>query len=122
MPLLPILDDFNEDGHLDIAVTLTFNKMQIFLGRGDGTFKNGATYQTGSRSFSGVSTDFNGDGHTDIVLAAHSSNASSIRIYAGLGDGTFLMINKIAQGLNALAIIKKRYERRWPGGPGGGRC
>ncbi len=107
VPLAVIPGDFNSDGFLDIAVTLTFDKMEIHLGRENGYFKVGETYLTGSRSFSGVSDDFNGDGHADIALAASSSQASSIRIFWGNGNGTFAKPTSIGKGLIPLALSKK---------------
>ncbi len=44
--------------------------------------------------------------HVDIALAVHSSNASSIRIYFGQGNGTFPTSAKIAQGLGCLALAQ----------------
>lgn len=107
VPLSVILDDFNNDSHLDLAVTLTFDKMEIHMGRGDGRFTKGETYLTGSRSFSGVSGDFDGDGNKDIALAASSSNASSVRLFTGNGDGTFRKPTQFAEGLVPLTLIKK---------------
>ena len=104
VPLDIILEDFNHDGLLDAAVTLTFHKMEIHLGTGLGTFKQGETYLTGSRSNSGVSADFNEDGNPDIALAVTSPAASSIRIFAGLGDGTFREIKRLAKGQKPLAL------------------
>ena len=75
------------------------------MGTGDGYFKKGETYLTGSRSFSGVTQDFNGDGHLDIALAASSSNASSIRLFMGNGDGTFQKPKRLADKLVPLALI-----------------
>ncbi len=98
VPLAVLLADFNKDGHLDLAVTLTFNKFEIYIGRGTGKFKRGPAYTTGSRSESGIAIDLNEDGHLDIALAVTSSNASSIRIYSGFGDGTFQQTARIAQG------------------------
>lgn len=107
VPLAVIVDDFNQDGRLDIAVTLTFAKMELYLGNGNGFFKKGETYLTGSRSFSGTAHDFNGDGFPDIALAASSSNASSIRIFWGNGDGTFQKPYVLGKGLTPLALLKK---------------
>jgi len=107
VPLAVVPGDFNSDGFLDVAVTLTFDKMEIHLGRENGYFQIAETYLTGSRSFSGVADDFNGDGHADIALAASSSQASSIRIFWGRGDGTFAKPSNIGTGLIPLALIKK---------------
>ncbi|MDC0207293.1 VCBS repeat-containing protein [Nitrospinae bacterium] len=105
VPLNVILADFNNDKKLDAAVTLTFDKMEIYIGSGDGYFKKGGTYLTGSRSFSGVAEDFNGDGKADIALATSSSNASSIRVFLGKGDATFQKPKTYGKNLVPLAII-----------------
>ena len=105
VPLNVILADFNNDKKLDAAVTLTFDKMEIYIGSGDGYFKKGGTYLTGSRSFSGVTEDFNGDGKADIALATSSSNASSIRVFLGNGDATFQKPKTYGKNLVPLAII-----------------
>ena len=105
VPLNIILGDYNEDGNLDAAVTLTFDQMELYMGSGDGYFKNGKTYQTGSRSFSGVTEDFNEDGHLDIALAASSSSASSVRLFPGNGDGTFGKPKRLAEQLVPLALV-----------------
>ena len=107
VPLAIIPADFNGDENLDVAVTLTFDKIEIFLGLGNGAFKKGETYPTGSRPFSGVSADFNGDGNIDIALATSSSASSSIRLYMGKGNGSFLKPKTLAKGLAPLGLIKK---------------
>ena len=107
VPLAIIPADFNGDEKLDVAVTLTFDKMEIFFGSGNGTFSKGETYITGSRSFSGVPADFNSDGNIDIALATSSSVSSAIRLYMGKKNGTFSKPIDIAKGLVPLALIKK---------------
>ncbi|PIQ96015.1 MAG: hypothetical protein COV67_11825 [Nitrospinae bacterium CG11_big_fil_rev_8_21_14_0_20_56_8] len=107
VPLALAVGHFNEDNNLDLAVTLTFDKVEIYLGTGDGSFKKGMTYGTGSRSFSVLAQDFNGDGRADLVLATTSSNASGIRLFPGNGDGTFASPRRMAQGLMPLTVIAK---------------
>ena len=105
VPLNVILADFNNDEKLDAAVTLTFDQMEIYIGKGDGYFKKGKSYLSGSRSFSGVSEDFNGDGNQDIALATSSSSFSSIRVFLGNGNGTFQKPRVYAKQLVPLAVI-----------------
>jgi len=107
VPLAVIPGDFNQDRRLDIAVPLTFGKMEIHLGLGGGLLKKGSTYSTGSRAFSGVTQDFDNDGFPDIALAASSAQASSIRIFPGLGDGGFAPARRILSGKKPLVLILK---------------
>ncbi len=111
VPLAIIPADFNADGKIDVAVTLTFDKMELFLGSGNGAFKKGETYLTGSRALSGVAEDFDRDGNIDIALAASSSNSSSVRIFKGNGDGTFSKARQIAKNRVPLALIKKDMNK-----------
>jgi hypothetical protein len=105
VPLNIILGDYNEDGNMDAAVTLTFDQMELYLGSGNGYFKKGETYLTGSRSFSGVTEDFNEDGHLDLALAASSASASSIRLFIGNGDATFEKPKRLAEQLVPLVLV-----------------
>lgn len=107
VPLTVIMDDFNGDGRQDLAVPLTFDKVEIHLGQGGGIFKRGMTYSSGSRSFSGVSGDFDRDGRRDFALATSSPQASAIRLFRGQGDGTFQAPTQIAKGLKPLVLVKQ---------------
>ena len=76
----PVPGDFNEDGHIDVAVTSA-----IIPGNGNGTF--GAPVPAGIQT-SPQSTqvaDMNGDGHPDLV----ASIEPRVHIYAGNGDFSF---------------------------------
>jgi hypothetical protein len=82
--------DFNRDGKLDLAEAGTFgsnNSVQILLGNGDGTFRDGANYATGESPESIAVADLNGDSKVDLAIA--DSEGSSINIFLGNGDGTF---------------------------------
>ena len=81
-----LLDDFDEDGKLDL-----FDKSgQLSLGQGDGTF--GAAMQvafTGTRPRS-ASGDVDGDGHRDLVAAGSGPGTSSgTLVLLGNGAGGF---------------------------------
>jgi len=84
--------DFDGDGSQDLAVTAsssvsTPGTLSILLGRGDGTFRQGATYTMGVEPFAISAGDFRGNGKLDLAVANYMS--STISILLGNGDGTF---------------------------------
>jgi uncharacterized protein YjdB len=79
--------DFNGDGYADLAV-YSFGAIQIYLGRGDGTFTAGANIPlVNVEPQALVVADFNGDGKLDLALAV--AGPSGVDILLGNGDGTF---------------------------------
>jgi uncharacterized protein (TIGR03437 family) len=69
--------------------------IQILLGNGDGTFRQGAQYPTGPGVSDLVTADFNGDSKLDLavatvgVAAAPGPAGGNVTILLGNGDGTF---------------------------------
>jgi hypothetical protein len=66
--------DFNNDGILDLAVTIanagsSFAYVEIMPGVGDGTFRGGVTLASGPLPSGIVAADFNGDGGLDLATA-----------------------------------------------------
>ena len=59
----------------------------VFLNRGDGTFLPGVEGSVPGNPVSILAADFNGDGITDLAVAAPDDNRISVRL--GVGDGTF---------------------------------
>lgn len=80
--------DLNGDGKADlITVDPIHHNVSVFLGNGDGTFKNGVTMSGDSEPISIVSGDFNGDHLTDIAFINNAS--STLMVLFGNGDGAF---------------------------------
>jgi hypothetical protein len=81
--------DLNADGFLDlIVVNEDSADLRIFMNRGDGTgsfhpFDPGDILPVGDRASPSETTDFNGDGAVDLVVANLNDNTLSIL----LGDG-----------------------------------
>ena len=89
-----ITGDFNGDGNADLAVsnfgsfdTNLGGNIQIFFGKGDGTFSPGATVNAGATPVPLAAADFNGDGKLDLAVGNVTQN--NISVVLGKGDGTF---------------------------------
>lgn len=81
--------DFNGDRKLDLAVAESGpNRVQIFMGRGDGTFGAGALIGVGSNPGPIVAADLNGDGRVDLVTG--NTGDGTLSVLLGQGDGTFV--------------------------------
>ncbi|HEX5412102.1 MAG TPA: FG-GAP-like repeat-containing protein [Terriglobia bacterium] len=84
--------DFNGDGNPDLAVAAQSPEtIEIFLGKGDGTFQAPTSFQVTSVTNLGglVSGDFNHDGKIDLALANTFFSAGQVTILLGNGDGAF---------------------------------
>ena len=93
--------DFNRDGKLDLAVVPargTTGGLTIFLGNGDGTFRQG-TYIPVPGNFQFLTlADFNGDHLPDIAVSYASDNTQGTQVYLGHGDGTFQLSSALSDG------------------------
>ncbi len=107
--------DFNGDGKLDLAVLgnahyYTDGTVQLFDGKGDGTFTPGAVFDLGSplntdgfETKDMVEADLNGDGHPDLVIATATLNsfAANATVLLGDGHGGFTVGTPMALGLGS---------------------
>jgi hypothetical protein len=88
------IGDFNHDGKMDVA--LVSKELDIFLGKGDGTFHVPIRITIPGEDVLNSITlaDFNGDGETDIALTGgdtHVAGDIHVSILFGNGDGTFTL-------------------------------
>jgi hypothetical protein len=82
--------DFNGDGILDLAATVTGGaSISILLGNGDGTFTVAGNYPLAGFPVSVVAADFNGDNTLDLAVAVTYPPTNTVSILLGNGDGTF---------------------------------
>jgi hypothetical protein len=85
-----VVADFNGDGNLDLAIAEESQDsvVEVFLGKGDGTFAEAGSYAAGTSALGLVAGDFNGDGKLDLATINQATNRI-IKILWGVGDGSF---------------------------------
>lgn len=115
-PQAVVAGDFNRDGRPDLAATFPFrgadsqvdNRLGVWVGLGDGTFRDAVFYATGQLPLDLVAADWNGDGALDIATANGASN--DIRVHLGSGDGVFAAAATLAAGLQPSAITTEDID------------
>ena len=92
--------DLNNDQILDIIYAGPYS-LSTLIGSGSGTFDEGVTYRTinNSRLSCMRVIDVNNDNQTDIVVA--NTDADSIGVFLGYGNGTFTTTNAYSTGENS---------------------
>ena len=89
--------DFNGDGHTDLAVGgIVGNTVNVLIGDGSGGYFPVQSYPSGTSVRGLTVLDFDGDGHMDIATANRSS--SNVALHRGRGDGTFAAARFIEGG------------------------
>ena len=110
-PTAVVLADLNHDTYLDAVVTLgRAGDVLVLSGRGNATFGPATTLHVGAVLIRGLATaDVNGDGRTDLLVAAFDPQAAAanrLAVYLGTGRGLArrpaqrLALPELAQGLH----------------------
>jgi Flp pilus assembly secretin CpaC len=92
-PSAIVTGDFNADGNQDFVVTnFTDNTFSLFLGNGDGTFKQAtgspfALPNAVTGPIAMAATDINSDGNLDLAIVNQTTN--NVSILLGNGNATF---------------------------------
>ncbi len=94
-PYYAAVGDFNGDGLPDLAVASTTG-LNIFLGKGNGSFQTPTTVAAGLLPQGVVVGDFNADGNLDVAVANYVSG--TVSVFLGNGDGTFQPQTAYASG------------------------
>lgn len=79
--------DLNGDGILDLVGNTLGSGMSILLGVGNGTFSSPSTINDPAQDV--TVADFDRDGILDLA----TTNSQSVRIYRGLGSGSFIILH-----------------------------
>lgn len=109
-PTSIVAADFNQDGILDLAVSVARSSspgaIMVFLGVGDGTFFPPISTSTPSYLPALVVGDFNQDGRPDLAAidGSGSPDAYQVDIFLGHGDGTFALSKNYAAGMLASSL------------------
>jgi hypothetical protein len=93
--------DFDGDGKIDVALTVSSGKVSIFRGMGTGMLEAPASYSAGGAFV--TAGDVNGDSKIDLVTA--SLGAGSVNVLLGKGDGAFAAPVSYPSGSDAGAVV-----------------
>ncbi len=87
---------FNNDEHLDIAVTKNYHNLyfnagyvQIYFNDGAGSFTSTQTFETGRTATTPMTADFDGDQDVDLAVSGFVNNSYRISVLLNDGAGTF---------------------------------
>jgi len=100
-PSAVAVGDFDGDGTLDLAVTMTYGfsnitpgYVTVLLGNGSGGFGAPANFAVGGTPASVATGDFNGDGKLDLAVA--NSLVGTLSVLLGDGAGAFAAVPDVA--------------------------
>jgi FG-GAP-like repeat len=118
--------DFNADGKLDIAVATSIgtsdpgHHLTVFLGNGDGTFRQvfQGSFGLGDSLFPTAVFvgDTNADGKLDILVWLYTNvspaSGNDLFEFLGNGDGTFQSPRDVLQNLSAMTMMDLNHDGR----------
>jgi Big-like domain-containing protein/VCBS repeat protein len=85
-----VAQDFNNDGHIDIAVAnYSSNNVSVLLNDGTGAFPTAATYTVSGSPQTIATADVNNDGYYDLVVTNYAS-PGIVNVLLNQKNGTFL--------------------------------
>ncbi len=103
------LANFNNDGHIDLAISnLESNNVMPLLGNGLGGFSIGTFQTAGTFPADLAVADFNGDGNDDVAVV--NSTTSSFTFFPGNGAGSLLPGSNVALASNAVGIAAGDFD------------
>ena len=81
--------DFNNDGHVDLALVSGDNLVSLFFGDGSGNFTGANNFEFGYSNSVILAEDLDGDGNQDLVVLDGGRDAGSISngLFVAFGDG-----------------------------------
>jgi hypothetical protein len=89
-----VAGDFNEDGHVDVAVIATgFDQVAILLGNGHGTLTLHGLLPVDTLPKDIQVADINADGHQDLVVS--NTWGYNIQLFLGDGQGGFSRVDEL---------------------------
>ena len=104
--------DFNNDGHLDVAITSQdVAQVWLFLGNGQGGFGPLTTITLPNAAENVIAADFNRDGNVDLALAG-SGAGPLLMIASGNGNGTFQAITTLGTSTGESSVVSDELQSR----------
>lgn len=110
-PIQVAADDFNRDGHLDLATAnLNGQDTSVLLGNGTGGFNVTSVPIIGDRPTKIITGDFNRNGIPDLAILKNTS-PNTISILSGNGAGGFSSIGTFSVGTSCRHLASGDFNR-----------